>query len=92
MRSWGLGCTALALSGCATTMSSPRLYSEQELGAVAHRCGLALGEVVQEAEEPRLLFLFAGLATPPQVACVRRWSRRRGLHFVHVEVVEGGAS
>ena len=74
-----------ALAGCAAT--APRLHSAEELGAVAHRCGFALGEIVQEAEEPRLLFLFAATATATEVRCVQRWSRRRHLHFVHIEAI-----
>lgn len=78
-----------ALAGCATT--APRLHTAEELGAVAHRCGFALGEVIQEAEEPRLLFLFAAEATETEVRCVQRWSRRRHLHFVHIEAVVDAA-
>ena len=63
------------------------MYSQEELGVVAHGCGLALGEVSQEEEEPRLLFLFAERASEGEVRCVRRWSRRRSLHFVHIEAV-----
>jgi hypothetical protein len=63
------------------------MYSAQELGMVAQRCGLALGEVVQEEEEPRILFLFAAAAPASEVRCVRRWSHRRSLHFVHIEAV-----
>jgi hypothetical protein len=63
------------------------MYSPQELGVVAERCGLALGEVVQEEEEPRILFLFAAGAPAGEVRCVRRWSHRRSLHFVHIEAL-----
>jgi len=77
---------AAALSACATTQPV-RMYTAQELGAVAQRCGLALGEVVQEEEEPRLLFLFAAAAPERDVRCVRRWSHRRSLHFVHIEAI-----
>jgi hypothetical protein len=63
------------------------MYSPQELGVVAQRCGAALGEVVQEEEEPRLLFLFAAGAPETEVRCVRRWSHRRSLHFVHIEAI-----
>jgi hypothetical protein len=76
---------AAALSACATA-SPLRLHSEQELGRIASGCGLALGEVVQEEDEPRLLFLLAPAAAPRQVRCVRRWSRRNSLHFVNIEV------
>ena len=76
-----------ALCACATTPAAPRMHSVEELGVVAQGCGLALGEVVQEAEEPRLLFLFASAATASEVRCVRRWSHRRSLHFVHIEAI-----
>ena len=82
----GMALAALALAGCAMTQPV-RMYSPQELGAVAERCGRALGEVVQEEEEPRLLFLFAAAAPQGDVRCVRRWSRRRSLHFVHIEAI-----
>ena len=75
-----------AIAGCATTQPV-RMYSSQELGAVAERCGRALGEVVQEEEEPRLLFLFAAGAPAGDIRCVRRWSHRRSLHFVHIEAI-----
>jgi hypothetical protein len=75
-----------AVAGCATAQPL-RMYTSQELGAVAQRCGRALGEVVQEEEEPRLLFLFAAGAPDSEVRCVRRWSHRRSLHFVHIEAI-----
>lgn len=84
MRAPAVLCATAALAGCVAT---PRLYSSQELGVVARSCGFALGEVVQEAEEPRLLFLFAASASPEEVACVQRWSRPRHFHFVHIEAV-----
>jgi hypothetical protein len=77
---------SLSVAGC-TTARPMRMYSQQELGVVAHRCGLALGEVSQEEEEPRLLFLFAERAAEGEVRCVRRWSRRHSLHFVHIEAL-----
>ena len=74
-----------ALGACATVQPL-RMHSADELGRVASGCGLALGEVVQEEEEPRLLFLFAPAAGRREVRCVRRWSRRNSLHFVHIQV------
>jgi len=85
---FALPCAAAltAVSACATTQPV-RMYSAQELGAVAQRCGRALGEVIQEEEEPRLLFLFAAAAPDREVRCVRRWSHRRSLHLVHIEAI-----
>ena len=79
-------CGAAAVSACATT-PPVRMYTPQELGLVAQRCGRALGEVIQDEEEPRLLFLFAAAAPERDIRCVRRWSHRRSLHFVHIEAI-----
>ena len=74
----------LALSACVT----PRLYSEQELSSVGRLCGIAEGEVVQEPEEPRLLFLFTIEPSETQLDCIQRWSRKRNLHLARIEGVE----
>ena len=80
-------CGSAALLAACATARTPRLFTQQELGVVAQRCGVALGEVIQEEEEPRLLFLFAAAAGEGEVRCVQRWSRRRHLHFVHIEAI-----
>ena len=74
-----------ALSGCVTPA---RLYSDAELGALTRKCGLADGDLLQEAEEPRLLFLFRPGATARERVCVARWSKRHGLHMAYVEAVQ----
>jgi hypothetical protein len=74
---------ALPLAACATT----RLYSEQELGSLAQSCGYALGEIVQDPEEKRLLLVMTAVATTPaEQQCVRRWARPRRLHVVYAQV------
>ncbi|MBV8685130.1 MAG: hypothetical protein JOZ90_02310 [Alphaproteobacteria bacterium] len=74
------------LSGCVTPAA--RLYSDAELSTVSRACGLAEGEVLQEEEEPRLLFLFSPGASPRQRHCVARWSKRHGLHLAYIEGVD----
>ena len=69
------------LSGCVTT----RLYSETELSAVGRQCGIAEGEVVQEADEPRILFLYTVGPSKAQVSCVAQWSRKHKLHLAFIE-------
>jgi hypothetical protein len=78
---------ALALSGCVTV----RMYNEGELAAVGRTCGFAPGEVVQETEEPRLLFLYSVGPPRERLACIARWSRRHALHLVYVQAVNGGS-
>jgi len=74
----------LLLAGCATT---PRLYSEQELGSLATSCGYALGEVVQDPEEKKLLLVLTAVPTTrAEQACIYRWARPRRLHVVYAQV------
>ena len=75
---------ALALSACATA----RMHSEAELNNVGQSCGLALGELVQDEEEKRLLFLFRMQPTPAERLCVQRWARKNHLRPVFVEAVD----
>ena len=73
-----------ALSACANT----RLYSEAQLSEVARGCGIAQGEVVQESEHPRFLFLYTSAPSREQLSCVRRWSRQRRMHLAYIEAIE----
>ncbi len=68
---------SLSLAGCVTV----REYSELELSDVARTCGLAEGEVVQEASYPKILFLYATGPSTEQKSCVQRWARKRNLHL-----------
>jgi hypothetical protein len=77
----------VALSGCVTV----RMYNEGELAAVGRTCGFAPGEVVQETEEPRLLFLYSVAPPRERLACIARWSRRHALHLVYVQAVNQGS-
>jgi len=63
------------------------MHSETELAGVARGCGVALGEIAQFDEEPRLLFLFP-VERAGQLMCVSRWARRRGLKVVYMEGLE----
>ena len=75
---------AVITTGCV----SHRVYSEQELAVVAKTCGVAAGEVIQEPDHPRFLFLYAVGPTHEQLACVRRWSRRRDMHLSYIEAID----
>jgi hypothetical protein len=77
----------LVVSACATA----RLHSEQELNRVAMRCGMALGELVQEAEEKRLLFVFRVAPTPAERACVTRWAKENRMKPVIIESISEAA-
>ena len=75
----------LLLSACATPA---RMHSAAELNGVASECGLALGQVAQDEEEKRLLFVMQVAPPLAQRACVRKWAKRNGLKPVFIADVE----
>ena len=78
----------LALSACATPA---RMHTDAQLNEVATGCGLALGELIQDASEKRLLLMIRQDSTPQQRVCVARWARKNGLKavFVNMSFPEG---
>ena len=78
----------LALSACATPA---RMHTDEQLNAIATGCGLALGELMQDDSEKRLLFLIHQEPSAAQRVCVARWARRNGLKpvFVNMQFPEG---
>jgi hypothetical protein len=76
---------AIALSACATTA---RMHSEAELNVAARQCGYALGELAQDEEEKRLLFVIEANPSAAKQVCVKRWARRNGLQPVFIDGVE----
>jgi hypothetical protein len=82
-------CSTLALSACVT----PQLHTQEQLNSVALGCGLALGELIQDESEKKLLLMFRQDPSPEQRVCVAKWARRNWLKavFVNMEFPEGGA-
>jgi hypothetical protein len=78
-----LGAVLISLSACAT----PRLHSKQELSAVEMRCGLAVGELIQEEELKKVLILYRVGPTPAERACVRDWAKKNHLHVAYIDSV-----
>jgi hypothetical protein len=74
---------ALALSACATT---PVLHTEAQLNDVARTCGLALGELMQDESEKKLLLMIRQDPSAEQRVCVAKWARRNGLKAVFVNM------
>ena len=74
---------AAGLSACATA----RMHSQAELNAAGRDCGLALGELVQDETEKRLLFFFKVAPTAQERACVHSWARRNHLRPVFIEAM-----
>ena len=78
----------LTLSACATPA---RMHDDAQLNQVAVGCGLALGELMQDESEKRLLLTIHENPSPEQRACVARWARKNGLKtvFVNMSFPEG---
>jgi hypothetical protein len=76
--------SALALSACAT----PRMHSEAELNTAGLACGLTYGELIQDAEEKKLLILFREAPSAERRACVYEWARKRHLKLVVIDAIK----
>ena len=77
----------LALSACVTA----RMHTQDELNAVTRQCGLALGELMQDESEKKLLLMIRQAPSAEQRVCVARGARRNGLKavFVNMSFPEG---
>ena len=90
MRSAAVAIIVLALSACATPA---RMHDEAQLNTVATGCGLALGELIQDESEKKLLLLVRDNPSPRQRVCVTQWARRNGLKpvFLNIQFPAGGS-
>ena len=76
-------CGALALSACATPA---QMHSEEQLNQVALGCGLALGELIQDESQKKLLLVVHNNPPTRQRVCVFQWARKNGLKAVFVNM------
>jgi hypothetical protein len=79
----GLLFVCLALTACATPA---RMHTDAQLNDVALGCGLALGELIQDESEKRLLLAIRQEPTSEQRACIANWARKNGLKPVFVQM------
>ena len=77
--------SVLALSACVTPA---RMHTEAQLNEIATGCGLALGELIQDDEQKRLLLMVRQDPTQEQRVCVAKWARRNGLKAVFVDNIQ----
>jgi hypothetical protein len=63
------------------------MHTEAQLNEIAVSCGLDGGDVVQEAEEKRLLFLYRVAPKASQRQCVYQWAHRNHLVLVIINAV-----
>ena len=85
MRGLLIICGMLVLSACATPA---RMHSDAQLNTVALGCGLALGELIQDESEKKLLLMIRQAPSAEQRICVAKWARRNGLKAVFVDNIE----
>jgi hypothetical protein len=78
----------MMLSACATPA---RMHDDAQLNTAATACGLALGELIQDESEKKLLIALRNDVSSQQRVCVTQWARRNGLKtvFVHMNFPEG---
>ena len=77
-----IGC--LLLSACAT----PRMHSQAELNTASLACGLTYGELIQDAEEKKLLVMFRAAPSPAHRDCVYKWARKNHLKLVVIDAIQ----
>ena len=82
MRSIALSAAVLALSACATA----QMHTQEQLNTAGRACGLALGELIQDESEKKLLLLIRQEVSAEQRTCVVRWARRNHLKAVFVNM------
>ena len=68
------------------------MHTEAQLNEVALTCGLSIGEVVQEEEAKRLLFLYRVAPAPAQRHCVYRWAHKNHLNLVVINAINDPAA
>ena len=78
-----MSCFVLTLSACATPA---RMHDEAQLNQVALGCGLAMGELIQDEEQKKLLLAVHQDPNPRQRVCIAQWARKNGLKAVFVNV------
>ena len=71
------------LAACATPAT---MHTDAQLNDVALGCGLALGELIQDESEKKLLLMVRQDPSLEQRVCVSRWARRNGLKAVFVNI------
>ncbi len=88
MRTLAIRCATLALALLLTACVTPRLHSDWELAAVADKCGVQAGDLIQEAELVKVVVLYTVAPSAPQLDCVHKWARKKRLHLAYIEAVD----
>ena len=62
------------------------MHTQEQLNTAGRACGLALGELIQDESEKKLLLLIRQEVSAEQRTCVVRWARRNHLKAVFVNM------
>ncbi|HEX3677733.1 MAG TPA: hypothetical protein VHU79_10145 [Sphingomicrobium sp.] len=62
------------------------MHTDSQLNRIATGCGLALGELIQDESEKKLLLMIHQNPSAEQRVCVAKWARRNGLKAVFVNM------
>jgi hypothetical protein len=62
------------------------MHTQEQLNTVGRTCGLALGELIQDESEKKLLLLIRQEVSAEQRICVVSWARRNHLKAVFVNM------
>ena len=79
-----IGSGIVSLSACATA----RMHIQAELNTASLACGLTYGELIQDAEEKKLLVMFRAAPSPAHRDCVYKWARKRHLKLVVIDAIQ----
>jgi hypothetical protein len=63
------------------------MHSAAELSAAGRECGLAEGELVQETELTKVLFLYRVAPSREMRSCVFRWADKNHMRLAVIEAV-----
>jgi hypothetical protein len=83
LRKTSIALAMMSFTACATPA---RMHDEGQLNNVALACGLAMGELIQDESQKRLLLTMHSDPSPSQRVCVARWARRNGLKAVFLNI------
>ncbi|HEY8593403.1 MAG TPA: hypothetical protein VIL42_11155 [Sphingomicrobium sp.] len=75
---------AALVAGLSACVTPARMHDEAQLNTIATGCGMALGELIQDEEQKKLLLVIRQEPTAQQRACVAKWAKRNGLKTVFV--------
>ena len=82
---WAPCIVLFSVTACVTPA---RMHTDQQLNRVALGCGLALGELIQDESQKKLLLMIRQSPSDAQRVCVAKWAKKNGLKAVFVDNIQ----